>query len=355
MKVRLMQRIPSDRPARLGMVGLGHWGQQVALAAEPMPELNIVACYSRTSQTRSDFAERFGCRPSPSYADMLRDSSLDGILIMTPNRAHREQVIAAATHGKHVLVDKPISSSIADGVAMIRACQEAGVLLAVGHQTRREKSLRRLKALLAAGNLGTPVMVEGNYSHSGGLQLSQADWRWSRQECPGGSLIQIGIHLIDTLIYLFGPVDRVQSWQHRALTKAEIDDVTCTLLEFKSGLLGYLGSTYASSFSHWLKVYCTERNACYDQLVGLTLTHDTWDSGPVRELVETRARLTAPIPAVQEELAEFVHCMRTGSRLEVDGAQALRSVAVVLAAVESANTGEPVSVDELLRREGTLM
>ncbi len=349
-----MRFIPSDRPAALGIVGLGNWGEQVALAAETMSELNIAACYARTPQTRTDFAKRFGCRPCSSYADMLRDTSLDGILVMTPNLAHREQVVAAAAHGKHVLVDKPISSSIDDGVAMIRACQEAGVLLAVGHQTRREEPLRRLKALLAAGDLGTPVMVEGNYSHSGGLKLSQADWRWSRQECPGGSLIQIGIHLIDTLTYLFGPIARVQSWQRHVLTQADIDDVTCTLLEFESGLLGYLGSTYASSFSHWLKVYCTERNAFYDQLVGLTLTQDSWESGPVRDLVETHAKVTAPIPAVQEELAEFVHCMRTGKRPEVDGEQALRSVAVVLAAVESAKTGKPISVDELLKREGTL-
>ena len=350
-----MQLISGDRPAALGIVGLGSWGENMALAAEPMSELSIVACYARTPQTRSNFAERFGCRPCSSYLEMLQDESVDAVLIMTPNTAHREQVVAAAAHGKHVLVDKPISSSIVDGIAIVRACEEAGVILAVGHQTRREGALRRLKALLAGGDLGTPVMIEGNYSHDGGLRLTHAQWRSSREECPGGSLIQIGIHVIDTLHYLFGPISRVQSWQRRAVAEVDIDDVTCTLLEFESGLVGYLGSTYASSFSHWLRVYGTDKNAYYDQLVGLTLTQDSWDRGPVRELMETAASVTAPIPAVQEELAEFVQCMRTGSRPEVDGKQALLSVAVVLAAVESAKTGRPVSIDGLMEREGAVI
>jgi predicted dehydrogenase len=331
------------------MVGLGDWGEQVALAAEPLPAVNIVTCYARTPQTRSDFAQRFGCTPSSSYQEMLEDPSIDGILVMTPNSAHREQVVAAAAHGKHVLVDKPISSSIEDGAAMVRACDEAGVVLAVGHQTRREAPLVKLKALLEAGDLGVPVMIEGNYSHGGGLQIKPGQWRSSREECPGGPLIQIGIHLIDTLHYLLGPIVRVQSWQRRVLTKADFDDVTGTLLEFENGLLGYLGSNYASSFSHWLKVYCTHQNAFYDQLTGLTLTQDSWERGPVRELAETGAEVTPPILAVQEELTEFVQCMRTGNRPEVDGEQALRSVATVLAAVESAATGQPIVVDELLR------
>jgi predicted dehydrogenase len=261
------------------MIGLGDWGEQVALAAEPLPAVNIVTCYARTPQTRSDFAQRFGCTPSSSYQEMLEDPSIDGILVMTPNSAHREQVVAAAAHGKHVLVDKPISSSIEDGAAMVRACDEAGVVLAVGHQTRREAPLVKLKALLEAGDLGVPVMIEGNYSHGGGLQIKPGQWRSSREECPGGPLIQIGIHLIDTLHYLLG-----------------------TLLEFENGLLGYLGSNYASSFSHWLKVYCTHQNAFYDQLTGLTLTQDSWERGPVRELAETGAEVTPPILAVQEEL-----------------------------------------------------
>jgi len=345
-----MHTIPANRPAALGIVGLGSWGEQMAMAAETIPDVHIAACYSRTPQTREDFARRFGCEASHSYENMLESRELDGILVMTPNLAHQDQVLAAAACGKHVLVDKPISVSLEAGLDMVQACEQAGVVLAVGHQTRREAPLRQLKSLLLSGALGAPVLVEGNYSHDGGLHLDENQWRWSRQECPGGPLIQIGIHLVDTLQYLFGQITRVTSWQRRLAVAADIDDVTCTLLEFGSGLIGYLGSTYASRFSHWLTVYATHQNAHYDQFTGLILTHDTWSTGPARDQVSGPAKVTPPVPTLQEQLAEFVHCMRTGERPEVDGTQALRATAVVLAAVESAKTGGPVVVEEMLAR-----
>lgn len=335
-------------PVRLGLVGLGDWGHQVALAADLDPGVTLAACYARSRKTRMSFAERYACTPCSSYVEMLGDSTIEGIVVMTPNRVHREQVIAAAAHAKHCLVTKPIATSIEDGVAMIRACKEAGVILAVGHQSRREPALRALKGLLAAGDLGTPALVECNISTGRGAEIQADQWRWTRDECPGGPLIQLGIHHIDTLQYLFGPIVRVQGWQRQVLVKADIDDVTCTLLEFESGLLGYLGSAYSSSQACWIKVYGTEANAHYDQHLGLTLSQDSWGRGAVRQPKAEGMELQAPIPTMREEVAEFAACIRTGKKPDIDGIQALRNLAVVLAAVHSEKTGKPVPVDDML-------
>jgi predicted dehydrogenase len=279
---------------------------------------------------------------------MLNDRSVEGVVVMTPNRAHREQVVAAAAYGKHCLVTKPIATSIQDGEAMIRACMEADVVLSVGHQSRREPALRRLKELLVAGDLGEPVLVEGNFSTGRGGEIQAGQWRWTRDECPGGPLIQLGIHHVDTLQYLLGPIVRVHSWQRRAQVEAEIDDVTCTLLEFESGLLGYLGSIYSSSPACWIKVYGTAANAHYDQHLGLNLSQDSWQRGAVRQPEAKGIELKAPIPTMREEVAEFALCIRTGKKPDIDGVQALRNLAVVLAAVRSGKTGSPVLVDDLL-------
>jgi predicted dehydrogenase len=279
---------------------------------------------------------------------MLEDSTIEGVVVMTPNRDHRKQVVAAATHGKHCLVTKPIATSIEDGAAMIRACEEAGVVLAVGHQSRREPALGRLKELLVAGDLGTPVLVECNISTGVGLGIQSDQWRWTRDECPGGPLIQLGIHHIDTIQYLLGPIVCVQGWQRRVLVRADIDDLTCTLLEFEGGLLGYLGSSYSSSQACWIKVYGTVANAHYDQHLGLTLSQDSWERGPARETRAMGMELEAPIPTMREEVAEFAECVRTGKKPDIDGVQALRNLAVVLAAVQSGETGKPVWVDEML-------
>jgi predicted dehydrogenase len=349
-----MKSIPSNPPVKLGLVGLGDWGHQVALSAELDPGVTISACYARSPETRISFAERYGCTPCSSYEEMLQDSTIEGVVVMTPNRAHRDQVVAAAAHGKHCLVTKPIATSIEDGTAMMRACEDSGVILAVGHQSRREPALRKLKELLAAGDLGTPVLVECNISTGVGLGIQPGQWRWTRDECPGGPLIQLGIHHVDTLQYLLGPIIRVQSWQRRALVQADINDMTCTLLEFESGLLGYLGSSYASSQACWIKVYGTEANAHYDQHLGLSLSQDSWERGPVRETRAMGMELEAPIPTMREEVAEFAECIRTGKKPDIDGVQALRNLAVVLVAIQSSETGKPVSLDDLLPPKGSI-
>ena len=336
-------------PVRLGLVGLGEWGEQVAAAAALDPGVALVSCYARSPETRGLFGKRFGCVPCTSYQGMLEDSGIEGIVVMTPNKAHRDQVIAAAEHGKHCLVTKPISTSIEDGRAMIQACEEAGVTLAVGHQSRREPALRKLKDLLESDELGTPVMVECNISSGRGLEIQPQQWRWTPDECPSGPLILLGVHHVDSLQYLLGPIVRVQGWQRRRLTSAEIDDVTCTLLEFESGLLGYLGASYVSGEACWIKVYGTSGVAHYDQHTGLVLSKDSWTEGPVRCPKSRGADLReAPIPAMKEEIAEFAECIRTGKKPDIGGEQALRNLAVVLAAIQSGKTGKPTSVDELL-------
>jgi predicted dehydrogenase len=338
---------PRDDAIRLGLVGLGDWGEQVALAAAMEPGVELVACYARTAETRAAFAARHDCRACASLEVLLAAPDIHGVVVMTPNNAHREPVVAAAGHGKHVLVTKPIATTIADGQAMIAACERAGVILAVGHQSRREPAIAALKETLDAGELGQPVLVEANISTARGLGIGPDEWRWRRDECPGGPLIQLGIHHVDTLQYLLGRIVRVQSWQRRSLVAAEFEDVTLTLLEFASGLPGYLGSSYAASMATWIKVYGTRALAHYDQLGGLTIHRDAWPTGPRRELRSAPLDFRRPpIPTMRAEVAEFAECIRTGKPLDIGGRFALRNLAVVLAAVRSAETAAAVRIEE---------
>lgn len=334
---------------RLGLVGLGDWGEQVALAAAMEPGVELAACYARTPATRASFAARHGCRPCATLDELVSAADLHGIVVMTPNNAHRDPVLAAAAHGKHVLVTKPIAATIADGRAMIAACERAGVILAVGHQSRREPAIAALKAALDGDELGRPVMVEANISTPRGLGIGPDEWRWRREECPGGPLIQLGIHHVDTLQYLLGPIVRVASWQRRSLVAAEFEDVTVTLLEFASGLMGYLGSSYAAGMATWIMIYGTEALAHYDQLGGLTIHRDSWPTGPRRELRSAALDFRRPpIPTMRAEIAEFAECIRTGKAPDIGGEFALRNLAVVLAAVRSAERGAPVMVEQIL-------
>jgi len=337
-----------DRAVQLGIVGLGNWSRQVFYAAGQVPEAAITGCYSRHPSTRQAFASEFGCRPYESYEQMADDPQIEGIIVMSANSAHEQDVSIAASHGKHVLVTKPIAATIAAGKRMIETCRENRVTLAVGHQTRREPALRKLRGVLDSGALGDLRLVEANYSTPNGIKIRSGDWRWSEQECPGGPLIQIGIHVIDTLLCLLGPIRRVYSWQERGGIEAEIAGVTATLLEFESGLRGYLGSSYVTRFAHWITIYGTRKNALFSELGGLRLTDDSWEDGEVWDQLAPPAELGAPMPTIVEELREFARCIRTGEEPEIGGEAGLHNLAVVLAAVESNRTGQPVEVASVL-------
>jgi predicted dehydrogenase len=339
-----------DTRVRLGIVGLGDWSKQIFHAVDQLPEVKITRCYSRYPDTMKAFASEYDCAACERYEEMLEDLRIDGVVVMSSNVAHEKDVTLAASSGKHVFVTKPIATTIPAAKRMIDACQDNDVILAVGHQTRREPALRKLKEVLDSGQLGDIRLVEANYSTPNGFKAREGNWRWADDECPGGVLILIGIHTIDTLHYLLGPIGRVLSRHDDGGLKVKNAWVTTTLLEFDSGLRGYLGCSYVSGFSHWIKVYGTRKNAYFSELGGLTLTEDSWEAGQVREVVAPRANVTAPMPAVVEEIGEFARCIRTGESPEIDGRAALHNLAVVLAAVESDKLDKPIEVASLLNQ-----
>jgi predicted dehydrogenase len=327
---------------------LGNWSRQIFQAVGQLSDVKISHCYSRYPETREAFASDYECLACDSYEQMMDDPDLDGVVVMSSNVAHENDVMLAAEKGKHVFVTKPIATTIAAGQRMIAACEEHDVILGVEHQTRREPALRKLKEILETGELGDVRLVEANYSTPNGLKMEEGNWRGSQEECPGGALIQIGIHVIDTLQYLLGPMERVFSWQANGGLKVDIAGVTSTLLTFESGLQGYLGSSYVSSFAHWVRIYGSKKNAFYSELVGLTITEDSWEEGIVRNDIAPPAIVKAPMPAIVEEISEFVQCIRTGDRPEIGGEAALHNLAVVLAAVESDKLQAPVTIASIV-------
>jgi len=332
----------NNRPVRLASIGVGNWGTMLAQAVKHSGVAEIGTCFAPTQAHCRVFAERFGCRVSPSYDAILSDPTVEGILLATPNGLHRDQIEQAARHGKHVYVEKPIALSVADAQAATRCCAEHGVTLAVGHQSRRETAIRQLKSLIESGELGQVVGAEANISTGKGLEQSPHDWRWNRAECPGGPLIQIGIHHIDTLCFLLGPVTRVYGVQRRLVASTEAEDATMTLLEFASGVIGHLSSHYVTARAVDLRIMGTKANACYDRLLGIEIRRDTRER-VVRETLPLRAN-----DPLCEEITEFAQCVRTGIRPEVGGEEATHALAVVLAAVEANQCGSAVGVRDVI-------
>lgn len=340
-----------NNPVRAGLLGLGGWGARVAEAAKVTPEIRVSHGYARNPETRQAFCQKYGYVAASSYEEMLENPDIDAVLLITPNLGHYQQMLQAVEHGKHIFIDKPLTATLEEGAAAVKAVEKAGLVLGVDHEARYDRGVRRLKQAIEAGALGRLNLADSNLSSPTGLRTKVEEWRANRAEVPGGALIQIGIHHIDNLQYLLGPIVRVQGWQRHRLIPAPIDDTTVTLLEFEDGMLGYHGSGYASSFSGWIRVYGEAASGVYDRFEGLRLTGNP-ANGTAEGWREPADSYADPMPMIAHALKDFAEAVRTGGKAEVGGREALSALAVVLGAVESNETGRAVDVRERLRAAG---
>src|SRR5712691_10890900 len=327
---------------RVAAVGTGRWGKTLADAAGRGTGLSIVACTSRSAENRAAFAKTYDCRDLPTLDAVLADRDVEAIIITTPHTAHADQVVAAARAGKHVFVDKPFTLTAADARRAAEACRGAGVVLAVGHQRRKQAASRALKRLVDEGAFGRVAQIEGNFSADYGFSstLTTQVWRGDRAEAPGGAMTNLGIHHVDTYQYFLGPITRVSAFSRRvALTRVPIDDATSILCEFAAGSVGYLGTSWVhANRTAVITLHGTEAQA-WSEADGTRLFLARRGQSE-----RTAVPLTAVDPVV-DELAEFARCVRDGTTPEVGGEEATANIAVLEAIVESSQTGHAVRVD----------
>jgi len=331
----------NQSPLRVAALGMGWWSDALADAVKRSGALEIVACFTRTQDKRHAFAAKYGCRAAGSYEDILKDESIEAIINTTPNSAHLETTRMAAAAGKHVFLDKPIANSVAEGEAITRVCEDAGVVLALGYQRRRESQFRWMKAEIDAGRFGKLVQAEGNISRDRLGKIDLSSWRYQASGMPGGVMLQIGIHYVDVLEMLLGPAARVNAMLAQLVLPGDNPDVASLMLEHENGAISNLTASYASASEYYmLNVYGKEASAYYDLFSGLRhLRRGESKACPI------------PIPSkdtIREELEEFARCVRTGARPETGGQWATRNLAVIAAGIISAREGRAVDVSEVL-------
>ncbi|HEU4380682.1 MAG TPA: Gfo/Idh/MocA family oxidoreductase [Hyphomicrobiaceae bacterium] len=329
-------------PLRVGCVGMGWWSDVLADAAQRSGKLQIIACYSRSEDKRKAFASKYKCRPVDSYEALLADRAIEAIINTTPNDVHLATTSAAAAHGKHVFLDKPIANTIADGRAITQVCRQAGVLLALGYQRRRESHCRWIKQEIDAGRFGKLVNAEANISRDRLGKIDLSSWRYQATGMPGGVMLQIGIHYTDVLEYLLGPIVAVRGQLAQLVLPGDNPDVASLLLEHENGALSTLNASYASASEYYLmNIYGKDATAYYDLHGGLRVL-GRGEQSPV-------AVACAKNDSIVEELEEFAAAVRGQGRLEVGGEYGTRSLAVVRAGVLSAREGRRIEVAELLK------
>jgi len=222
------------------IVGIGRWGQLLVDSVQGKSEqIRFVAGVTRTRSKAEEYCAKTGIDLRDGYDQILSDPAVDAVVLATPHTEHESQIIAAAKAGKHVFTEKPFTLDRASAEAAVAACRKAGVTVALGHNRRFMPNVRALKRMIEAGELGTLLHAESNFSADLGFAAGQ--WRDSRTESPAGGMTSLGIHSLDTLIHLCGPVIEVDARSQRRAIPIDIDDTTVMLLSFENGMTGYLG------------------------------------------------------------------------------------------------------------------
>jgi predicted dehydrogenase len=318
------------------IVGLGRWGRNLVEASVGHDRLKIIRAVEPDIKGAKDFCAKHGLELADNLDAVLSDRSIDAILLATPHSLHPAQVIACAAARKQVFCEKPLALHRADAAQMFRACREAGVTLAVGHNRRFWPSMRALRDLVASGELGTILHVEGHNSNENSQNVV-AGWRLSPEESPGGGLTGAGLHVLDAFVSMLGPVRRVYAQlRQREVGPPPLDTAVMTL-EFANGVTGTLATVRATPLYWRVQVFGTKASA--EVLDETTMI--------LRQARSAPQRTTYPaIDVLRAELDAFADAIENKAPFPVPEAEILATLSAFEAALQSMNSGIPVACDD---------
>ena len=327
----------------VAVIGMGWWGKTLVAAIKKSAKLKVVKAMKRSPQSEAEFARAEGFEIVADYASVLRDPNVHGVLLCTPHTSHAEQILAAARAGKHIFCEKPLCLTAADARSAIAAVNANRVAIAVGHERRFEPPIMDLLRAVKAGELGTPLQVEANFSQDRFLALPADNWRLTAQEAPAGPMTATGIHLLDLCVAIFGEAESASCSVRQLGSHLVNGDTLAALVTFKRGGHALLSAILATPFDGRFAVYGSKgwidvRDKAHPATpAGWTMTKVV--SGDQRTVVEY-----GPASGVLANLEAFADAAEGRAPYSITQDQMIWNIAALEAVIESAATGRKVAV-----------
>ncbi len=340
-----------------GLVGGGNITETHARAAREAG-LTIAAVCGDNADRTARLAREFGCRAYTGLREFLAHRPMDVVIVGSPSGLHAQQGIAAAESGLHVLVEKPIDISTGRADALVASAENAGVTLGVIFQDRVKPDIVRLKRMLEAGALGRLVLATAHVKwYRPPEYYSASRWRGTAA-LDGGAMLNQGIHTIDLLRWLMGPVTAVGGRVTTAVHRIEAEDTAVATLEFAGGALATIEMTTAAFPGFERRVEISGENGTVvlvgDEIKEVRLREDVRpkdevrpepDSTTARDSKPDQSAISASSPVVSDVSAhraiieDFVAAVREHRAPACSGQEGRRSVAIIEAIHASARSG----------------
>lgn len=336
---------------RLAIVGLG---MAVTPHARGLLDLSdrveVVHAFSPSAARRASFAARFPFPPCERLETILEDRTVDAVLVLTPANTHLDIASRCAAAGKHVLLEKPLDITTARAEALVAACRDAGVTLGIVLQHRFRPASERLAAMIAAGELGAIVGCSTVIRLWRPQSYYDEPGRGTFARDGGGVLLSQGIHTLDLMQSLAGPIVEVTGYATTsAVHRMETEDLVCAAARFASGAFGTIDATTAAypGFAERIELVGTRASAT---LAGTALDVFHHDGRHARVEPDRSAGGTGADPMAfphdyhRAVMADFVQAVASGGRPRVHGEEALKVHRLIDALIAAGRTGAVVRV-----------
>jgi predicted dehydrogenase len=319
---------PGAGPVRVGVVGLGYWGPNLARNFAAIPECEVKWLCDASAVAGAKLAQTLpDASMTQDIGELLQDPELDAVVLATPVPSHAELATRVLEAGKHCFVEKPLATDVQDAQRAVAAAARAGKTLMVGHLLEYHPAVAQLKELVDGGELGELFYLYGNRVNLGKLRADE-NALWSL----GAHDVSVVLHLIDE--------DPVECTAHgRSYVREGVEDVVFCYLRFPSGVVAHLHLSWLDPHKERrLTVVGSRRMATFDDM-RLEGKLTVWDKGfdedarSWGEYVARSGESFSPrignVEPLRVECEHFVQCVQTGARPRSDGESGLRVVRVL--------------------------
>lgn len=333
-----------------GIIGCGMISNWHAEAISKVQGAQLIAVTDVNEKSRGDFAEKFHTAAVSTVDELLARSDINIICICTPSGLHAPLAVQAANAGKHIIVEKPMAITLKEADEIIYACEKNAVKMAVISQLRFTHAIQKLKGAIDSGLLGKLVAGDiymkfyrsQEYYNKGG-------WRGTWKMDGGGALMNQGIHGIDLLQYVMGPVKSVFAHTRTLARNIEVEDTAVAVLEFKNGALGIIEATTSiyPGLPRRLEV-----NGDKGTIIVEEDCITNWDiegqQKPDDVKLERTTSGAASNPAAFSldghilQIGDMAEAVRTGREPMVNQYEGRKPIEIIMAIYESSRTGRPV-------------
>jgi UDP-N-acetyl-2-amino-2-deoxyglucuronate dehydrogenase len=331
-----------------------------AEAIQATPGAKLVAVLGTRPDRAASFAAQYGGQPYTELAAFLAHPALSVVNICVPSGDHARFGIAAAQAGKHIMVEKPLEVSLEAADRLIAACREAGVKMAVISQRRFEPDIQRLRQTIEAGHFGpllsADVFIKWYRSQE---YYDSAPWRGTYRMDGGGALMNQGVHYVDVIRWLVGPVKSVRAITRTADHNIEVEDLALALLTFENGAVGVLEASTIHYPGLLERVELTGRNGTAVVEAGKFKVWEFKDrsSQPLEENPvqiddlpgESGAKNPGDITSRGHayQVADMVAAIREGREPAITGEEGRKPLAIIQAVYKSAREGREIFLAEM--------